>query len=140
MCLSIPHLRLKSSWQEPGLGVFPSSKCILSCLPPCWSSVNIKLLFFFFLNKLQALSFPGGSDSKESAYNVNLIPRSARSPGEGNGYPLQYSCLENSMDRGACWTIVHGIAKSRTQLSDFTMTNSFTFHWGLESLLRPPSQ
>ena len=48
--------------------------------------------------------FPGGSDSKESAHNVgdtNLIPGLERSPGERNGYPLQYSCLENSMDRGA---------------------------------------
>ena len=48
--------------------------------------------------------FPGGSDGKESAYNagdLDLIPGSGRSPGEGNGYPLQYSCLENSMDRGA---------------------------------------
>ena len=48
---------------------------------------------------------PGGSDSKESACNVGnlgLIPGSGRSPGEGNGYPLQYSGLENSMDGGAC--------------------------------------
>ena len=48
--------------------------------------------------------FPGGSDSKESACNVghmNSIPGSGRSPGEGNGYPFQCSCLENSMDRGA---------------------------------------
>ena len=41
-----------------------------------------------------------------------------RAPGEGNGNPLQYSCLENSMDRGAWWTKVHGVTKSRTQLSD----------------------
>ena len=45
---------------------------------------------------------------------------------EGNGTPLQYSCLENPMDGGACWAAVHGIAKSRTQLSDFTFT--FNFH------------
>ena len=52
---------------------------------------------------------PGGSDSKESACNAGdsgLIPGSSRSPGEGNGYPLQYSCLENSMDRGAWWAIL----------------------------------
>ena len=48
--------------------------------------------------------------------------------GEGNGDPLQYSCLENPMDRGACWAAVRGVAKSRTQLSDFTFI--FTFmHW-----------
>ena len=45
--------------------------------------------------------------------------------GEGNGTPLQYSCLENPMDRGAWWAAIHGVAKSRTQLSDFT----FTFHF-----------
>ena len=47
-----------------------------------------------------------------------LIPGSGRSPGEGNGYPLQYSCPENSMDRGAWWASIHGVAKSRTQLSN----------------------
>ena len=65
--------------------------------------------------------FPGGSDSKESACNVGdpgLIPVSGRSPGEGNGDPLQYSCLENSKDRGACQATVHGIIKSWTQLSN----------------------
>ena len=46
--------------------------------------------------------------------------------GEGNGTPLQYSCLENPMDRGAWWAAVHGVAKSRTRLSDFTLT--FHFH------------
>ena len=46
------------------------------------------------------------------------IPGLARSPGEGNGYPLQYSCLENSMDRGAWQTTVHGVAKSQTGLND----------------------
>ena len=65
--------------------------------------------------------FPSGSDGKESACNsgdLGLIPGLGRSPGEGNGYPLQYSCLENSMDRGAWWAIVHGVAKSRTRLSN----------------------
>ena len=67
------------------------------------------------------LGFLGGSDSKESTCNVGdlgLVPGLGRSPGKGNGYPLQYSGLENSMDRGTCWTIVHGVAKSQTQLSD----------------------
>ena len=60
---------------------------------------------------------PGGSDGKESACSVGdpgLIHELGRSPGEGNGNPLQYSCLENSMDGGAWWAIVHGIAKSWT--------------------------
>ena len=63
------------------------------------------------------LGLLGGSDSKESACNARdpgLILRSGRSPGEGNGYPLQYSCLENSMDRGAWLTTVHGVAESNT--------------------------
>ena len=62
--------------------------------------------------------FPGGSDGKASAYNVEdlgSVPGLGRSPGEGNGNPLQNSCLENSMDRGAWWATVHGVAKSQTQ-------------------------
>ena len=61
------------------------------------------------------MGFPGGSDSKVSVCNVEdpgLIPRSGRYPGEGNGNPLQYPCLENSMDRGAWWAIVHGFINS----------------------------
>ena len=64
--------------------------------------------------------FPGGSDGKESTCNLGdlgSVPGSGRSPGEGNGNPLQYSCLENPMDR-AWWATVHGVAKSRTRLSD----------------------
>ena len=67
------------------------------------------------------LGFPGGSDGKESACNVGdlgSIPRLGRSPGEGNGNPLQYSCLENSMDRGSWQATVHGVPKNQTQLSD----------------------
>ena len=65
--------------------------------------------------------FPGGSDGKESAYHVEdpgSIPGSGRSPGEENGYPLQYSCLESSMDRGAWQATVHGVAKRWSQMSD----------------------
>ena len=54
------------------------------------------------------MGFPGGSDSKESAHNVGdlgSVPESGRSPGEGNGYPHQYSCLENSMDGGPWWAL-----------------------------------
>ena len=66
--------------------------------------------------------FPGGSESKESACdagNLGSIPGSRRFPGEGNGNPLQYSCLEKSMDRGDWWATVHGVAKSWRRLSDF---------------------
>ena len=71
------------------------------------------------------LVFLGGSDGKASTYNagdLGSIPGLGRSPGEGNGKPLQYSCLENPTDRGAWYAIVHGVAKSWTRLSDFTFT------------------
>ena len=64
--------------------------------------------------------FPGDSDGKEFACNVrdpSLIPALRRSPGEGNVSPLQYSCLENSMGRGAWWAAIHRIAQSWTQMS-----------------------
>jgi len=72
---------------------------------------------------LTALGFPGGSVVKNPPANagdagdVGLIPGLGRSPGEGNGNPLQYSCLENPMDRGAWWATVHGVTKSQTQQS-----------------------
>ena len=68
--------------------------------------------------------FPGGSEVKASACNMGdlgSIPGPGRSPGEGNGNPFQYSCLENPMDGGGWWATLHGVAKSRTQLSDFTL-------------------
>ena len=65
--------------------------------------------------------FPGGTDGKESAYNtgdISSVSGFGRCPGEGNGYPLRYSCLENSMDRGAWQATVYVISKSQKQLSD----------------------
>ena len=62
----------------------------------------------------------GGSDSKESACNagdLGSVPELGRSPGEGNGNPLQYSCLENPTDRGTWRATVHGVAKSQTRLN-----------------------
>ena len=67
----------------------------------------------------------GGSEVKASACNagdLGSIPGLGRSPGEGNGTPLQYSCLENPVGRGAWWATVHRVAKSWTQLSSFTFT------------------
>ena len=69
----------------------------------------------------QSKGFPSGSDSKESACHVGdpgSIPRLGRSPGGGHGNSLQYSCLENPMDRGAWWATAHGVAQSQTRLSD----------------------
>ena len=67
------------------------------------------------------MGFPDSSVGKESVCNAGdsgLIPGSGRSPGEANGYPPQYSCLGNSMDRGACHATVYGVTKSQTQLSN----------------------
>ena len=66
------------------------------------------------------------ADSKESACNAGYpgsIPGLRRFLGKGNGYPFQYSCLENSMDRGAWWAAVHGITKSQTGVSDLTLSH-----------------
>ena len=67
--------------------------------------------------------FPGGSDGKASIYNAGDLgssPGLGRSPGEGNGNPLQYCCLENPLDREAWYATVYGVTKSQTGLSDFT--------------------
>ena len=89
-------------------------------------------VWVFFCKKLKTfkdiyiyiyLGFPGSSDGKAIPYNegdLGSIPGLGRSPGERNGNPLQYSCLENPMDQEAWWATVHQVAKSRTRLSDFT--------------------
>ena len=86
----------------------------------------------------QYQGFPGGSDGKESACNagdLGLIPGLGRSHREGNGYPCQYSCLEHSMAIGAWQATVHGVAKSRTRL-----TNShFHFHFLLSDKPQSPT-
>ena len=79
------------------------------------------------------MGFPGGSDGKESTYNagdLRSIPGSGRSPGEGNGNPLQYSCLKNPTDRGAWWATAHGVAKSQTQTERLTLSLSCKFFLG----------
>ena len=88
----------------------------------CWGFSSVKsskILLLYPLRENQGL--PGGSDGKESACNEKdsgPIPGSARSPGQGHGNPLQYSHLDNSMDRRALWATVHRVAKSRTRLID----------------------
>ena len=75
---------------------------------------------------------------KESACNegdLGSIPGSGRSPGEGNGNPLQYSCLENPMDREAWWATIHGVTKSRTRLSNFTLYTHILFHYDLAQVI-----
>ena len=74
------------------------------------------------------MGFPCGSEGKASARNAgdqSSIPGSGRFPGEGNGNPLQYCCLENPLDGGAWWATVHRVANSWTQFSDFTSLHTF---------------
>ena len=81
------------------------------CFVPVYVYVSV------FASDLSIVPFPVGSESKESAFNVGdlgSIPGSGRSPGEANGNLLQYSCLENSKDRGAWRAIDHGVVKSQT--------------------------
>ena len=88
---------------------------------------NNSVFFIFSYELAYGLGFPGGSAGKKSACHVGdlgLIPGLGSSPGEGKGYPLQYSGLENSMD-----CIVHGVAKSRTRLRD----SRFRFQWRKEA-------
>ena len=92
------------------------------CLLVCFSKIWIYFLFFYwpaFLKKKSKttciLVFTDGSDSKESVCNMgelDSIPESERAPWEENGYPFQYSCMENLMDRGTWWAAVHRVAKS----------------------------
>ena len=109
--------------------------CDLDPVIRIWGTENLLspnlpqfLLLYFWgvvllpvLNQTHWNIFPGGLDSKESAGNagdLDLSPTSGRSPGKGNSYPLQFSCLENPMDRGAWWATVHRVAKSQTRRSD----------------------
>ena len=111
-----------SPWK---LGTLSHRGRCVSPMPPPWLWYCIMLIFF------------GGSEVKVSAWNVGdlgSIPGLGRSPGEGNGNPLQYSCLENPMEGGAWWAIVHGVTKSWTPLSDFTFI--FFLFFFLASFLR----
>ena len=76
------------------------------------------------------LGCPGGSEGKESACSagdLGSIPGLGRSPGEGNSYPLQYSCLENSMERGVWQAAAQEVAKGQTQLSNFQLLTPLRF-------------
>ena len=95
-------------------------------------------IIIIFTMRYVDLGFPGSSDSKESSCNaggLGLTPGSGRSPGEGNGNPLQYSCLGNAMEGGAWWAAVHGVPKSRTRLS----RHVYTHVWNLSSPTRDGS-
>ena len=70
------------------------------------------------------MGFPGGKESACSAGDPDSIPGSRRSPGEGNGNPLQYSCLENFADRGAWWVTVHGVEEESDTTGRLTLSLS----------------
>ena len=94
----------------------------LPTLTKCWHPSNkIIILTTTSTGSCSLPSFPGGSDGKESVCNagdLGLIPGSGRSPGEGNGYPLKYSCMENPTDREVWWATFHWLTKSWTRLSN----------------------
>ena len=82
----------------------------------------------------RGLGFPSGSDGQESAYNARdqgSIPGLGRYPGEGNGNPLQYSCLENNMDTGSWQVTVHGVGQNQTRLSNIKGNTSLNKRAGL---------
>ena len=93
----------------------------LTKMVKCHGNQYLRIIIYFvilsFSDDKQFQGFPGGSDGEELAGNageLGLILGLGRSPGEGNGYLLQYSCLENLMDKGAWWAAVHWVAKSQT--------------------------
>ena len=94
-----------------------------------WLSLNVHC-FSNLMSPALRMGFLGGASDKEPACQsrrhrrLGSIPGWGRSPGGGHGNPLQCSCLENPLDRGACWATVHGIAQSRTWLSDLAYTHS----------------
>ena len=113
LCLFLAEMFLKTKWSCAFL-----SSCGLRCL-----SLQLLLVLWHEFNAksfmdCQVLPWWFRWESASNVGDPGSIPGSGRSAGEGNGNPLQYSCLENPMDRGAWWAIVHGIAKSWTWLSD----------------------
>ena len=113
-----------ASYRKPPLRG-PTDTSYLTFLPTKKNIFKVRFIIYtpqiYFSSNV--FNCPHGSDGTESTCNVGdpgSIPGLERSPGEGNDNPLQYSCLENPMDRGAWWATVHGVAKSQTRLSDFT--------------------
>ena len=98
-----------------------STPPLLDFLSFCFFVLLCDSLSLFTNSSTVSKGFPGGSEVKASACNVGdlgSIPGSGRSPGEGNGNPVQYSCLENPVDGGAWWATVHGVAKSRSDTTE----------------------
>ena len=90
---------------------------IIKYVQKIYEHTESRMVWVYLQLDASILGFPDGSDGKESTCNAGdpgSIPGSGRSPGEKNGYPLQYSCLENSMDKGAWWATVHEVTESDT--------------------------
>ena len=121
-------------------GIKPMSVSCVSCIgrqilyhwatweSPSWATHSFFLNFLnWYAHKIHILGLPRWLSGKESACqagDAGSTPGSGTSPGEGNGNPLQYSCLGNPIDRGDWRATVHGVAKSQTRLSDYTHDNS----------------
>ena len=128
---SLPSVYYCLQWDVWANKALPVYFDYIDCfLIECWEFLiysECKTLIWHVICKYQV--FPGGASGKESACQCNAgdtgdtgsIPGLGRSSGVGNGNPFQYSCLENSMDRGASWATVHGVAKSWTWLSTHTL-------------------
>ena len=123
-----PHIRKGESALPPrGQSIHTSylGFCMRNLSLMCLLSYHLHTWTFEYLCNILGYnqSFPGSSDSKESAFNagdLGLIPKLGRFPGERNGYPRQYSCLENSMDRGDWQATVHWVTKNQTQLKQLS--------------------
>ena len=125
---------VNSAAMNTGVHMSLSILVSLMCMPSSGIAGSYGSSISSFLRNLW--SFSGGSDGKVSAHNEGdpgLIPGLERPPGEGNGNPLQYSCLENSMDGGAWWATVHGVTKSWTRLRDLTSLHLRSLHTVLHS-------
>ena len=131
--------RLRHPWDSPGKNTGEGYHFLLQCMkmksesevaqlsptlsdPMDYSPPGSSVHGIFQARVLEWVAISFSSNEGD----LGSIPGSGIFPGEGNGNQLEYFCLENSMDRGAWWAVVHGVAKSRTWLSDFTLT--FHFH------------
>ena len=134
---------------SPGLPLPTEVHCSQPCLScSSWWHLSLHFMHSFLLicqlcSAYYVLGFPGGSDSQESAYNLEdlgLSPGLGRSPGRGNGYSLQYSCLENPMHRGAWQGTVHGSQRAGhnwvTNTFTFTIKLPMTFFTELEQIIQ----
>ena len=94
-----------------------------------------------WVTSTDALGFPGGASGKGSICQCRRHKRhrSGRPPGGGHGHPLQYSCLENPMDRGAWWATIHGVTKSGTRLSTHCTSGHPEGQGGSSLRVRPPA-